>query len=995
MEQSDVFVSYRRKDVDFAKKVVSALKDTGREVWVDWEDIPPGVEGFSDEIQLGIEAANAFIAILSPAYLESEYCLMELREAIRLKKKIIPIVYQKFEPTPPPEGIGHINWVYFTPHAGQENTFEESFPKVVEALDIDHQHSREHTRLLTRAINWEKQEKSNGFLLSGAEIDHAEAWQVQAAAKTPAPTELQLEYVLTSRKNQRQQQKRVTTVIGVLLVLAVIAAIYAVFQANAARINEQIAHSESLAAAALQAGNEETSISLALEATRSNHAPASVFNALAKVAYPVGGIRYQLAIDEEPILPYFTAPGFSSDGKLVVVKNKLYNMVTSEFVREFENAPTTTLSGVFLPGDKQVVLAGDRGVNESVNDAIYLGLYDVETGKLIRAYKTEIGIARIEISGDASTLIAHQPDSKITLWKVSTGEKLREFETGDLTTWVSPDLKLMAQAHPASSDNTNNQEGNTGTEIAIINTQTLEVKNTISFEHTPEVYNFTFSTDSTEIAALLNYPDLGNSELVSFSVDTGKELTSFKNPPSVIEDLSYSPDGLSLIGASAEQTITVWDRKTGDVIKRQTTHHSPVLFADFVQDGKGIASMDDSGILEVWDMVPGNLDRQGKNAAYLQAISSGGGYLISTEGSNSGEIQNIVIRDARTLQSISSFPSPPNDPFFHVLSYFDFWLNDAQLDNGMLIYQQMFYSENYDVTSITLNLANLKDGSIIHKWDIDLNSIHYFNAVTFAPNGREMYVEFTDANDQLHLDLWDLDGNVIRSYIEPFSGSLSFTLSPDGTRILLSTETTDGNGNKTSANLQMQDAAIGKVLYTNKTDEISDTVFTPDGTKFMSIMDDPYGEIKSHITVYESETGKQDYAYTINISSRAQFAIAPDQNSFVTSFGGGGGGGGGDGTPSGIFFGSGVAIIGSHIRWDFTTGELLWQYPWASGTSFFSPDGKYLYSSWDAIDVWRLDTPHDLIQWACDNRFVPDFTEGTLSRFKIKNNVSVCETLQQ
>jgi len=129
MEQSDVFVSYRRKDVDFVKGVVNAIKETGREVWVDWEDIPPGVEGFSDEIQLGIEAGNAFIAVLSPAYLESEYCLMELREAIRLKKRVIPIVYKKFEPAPPPEGIGHINWVYFTPHAGQENTFEQAFPK--------------------------------------------------------------------------------------------------------------------------------------------------------------------------------------------------------------------------------------------------------------------------------------------------------------------------------------------------------------------------------------------------------------------------------------------------------------------------------------------------------------------------------------------------------------------------------------------------------------------------------------------------------------------------------------------------------------------------------------------------------------------------------------------------------------------------------------------------------------------------------------------------
>src|SRR5688572_465185 len=101
MEHSDVFISYRRKDVDFTKLIDKALKDTGREVWVDWEDIPPGVEGFADEIQRGIEGCDAFLAILSPSYLESEYCLMELREALKLKKRVIPIVYEKFEPAPP------------------------------------------------------------------------------------------------------------------------------------------------------------------------------------------------------------------------------------------------------------------------------------------------------------------------------------------------------------------------------------------------------------------------------------------------------------------------------------------------------------------------------------------------------------------------------------------------------------------------------------------------------------------------------------------------------------------------------------------------------------------------------------------------------------------------------------------------------------------------------------------------------------------------------
>ena len=37
---TDVFISYSRKDGDFARRLTNALTASGRDVWVDWEDIP-------------------------------------------------------------------------------------------------------------------------------------------------------------------------------------------------------------------------------------------------------------------------------------------------------------------------------------------------------------------------------------------------------------------------------------------------------------------------------------------------------------------------------------------------------------------------------------------------------------------------------------------------------------------------------------------------------------------------------------------------------------------------------------------------------------------------------------------------------------------------------------------------------------------------------------------------------------------------------------------
>jgi hypothetical protein len=38
---TDVFISYSRKDTPFVRALEAELEKDGREVWVDWQDIPP------------------------------------------------------------------------------------------------------------------------------------------------------------------------------------------------------------------------------------------------------------------------------------------------------------------------------------------------------------------------------------------------------------------------------------------------------------------------------------------------------------------------------------------------------------------------------------------------------------------------------------------------------------------------------------------------------------------------------------------------------------------------------------------------------------------------------------------------------------------------------------------------------------------------------------------------------------------------------------------
>ena len=62
---ADVFASYSRTDREFVRRLADALTRSGKDVWIDWEDIPPASE-WRSEIAAGIDGADAFVYVISP-----------------------------------------------------------------------------------------------------------------------------------------------------------------------------------------------------------------------------------------------------------------------------------------------------------------------------------------------------------------------------------------------------------------------------------------------------------------------------------------------------------------------------------------------------------------------------------------------------------------------------------------------------------------------------------------------------------------------------------------------------------------------------------------------------------------------------------------------------------------------------------------------------------------------------------------------------------------
>lgn len=978
MEFSDVFISYRRKDIDFAKKLDKALKATGREVWVDWEDIPPGVEGFGDEIQKGIAGTNALIAVLSPGYIESEYCIMELRHALKLKKRIIPVVCQKFDPHPAPEGIGHINWIYFTPHAGQENPFGEAFQKVVDALEADYEYSSSHTHELLRAMDWEKNQRNNGYLLKGAELEKAERWQVNATGKSPAPTELQAEHIFASRKNQQQQQRTITLTIGFLLILAIAAAGFAGYQANMARIAAELAQSNALASAALQPGNEKIGIALALEATRGKNASPEAYKALAQLAYPAGGIRYHHhPLPDENYTNIFY-PAFSPDGQYAVLNNRLYDLTSDTLVREFKNTPGYVLVGAFLPDGKRVILAGDdKSVQDPNAQPVLMGLYDVATGELILKYDTGIGIQDIQLSGDSKTLIGYQPDGKAAWWDVESGKKLREFalENTPLPVSFSPDLRWLAEFQQIGDPATNQTE-----QLVILDSQTLTAQVTIPFDtlSDPRDVQLRFNPNSSEIAISRN----DGVEL--YNTTTGVLSAKLTDQASCcFKSIRYRQDGMGLVAATRDHQVILWRSAPWgwNAFKPTNLYTEGVLFAEFVADDQRIVSMEDSGQVLEWDIQPGNLDIHVKNERASEWVSEG---AISPDGQSlllvieDEKKTDLVTRDANTLGEKSRISLLEKQTPYDMPGGFAYYLKNG-IERGLISY--VIQTE----TASTVYVRALSDGHILREWPGIADA-------EFLPDGENMLVHYWDDKDLNHIEIRNISTGQIISNLTPvaLSGWIQYSLSPDGTWLAIFTEEYDEEGNKLSESNSIVDTANGNTLLLLP-NNLNLGMIMPDENHLFTT-DEIVLANATQLSVWNLDSGEKKREFPITRASMGIYQSAPDGRFLFTSAPSMSGGGGTLTFPSGISRDFAVFMIGNLKQWDFQTGELVWEFPLTADTISFSADGSHMLTTslGEGANIWRMDSNEQLVVWACQNRYVAKFSQAQRDHFGITDETSPC-----
>ncbi|MBW7880651.1 MAG: TIR domain-containing protein [Anaerolineae bacterium] len=128
---SRCFISYSRRNTNFAERLARDLNDAGVEVWIDFRQIHAG-ERWKDEIRRGVERSEVIVIVLSPDSVVSEWVQFEINYGREKNKVLLPImVVDCYAELRANESLAWLLDVHFIKFEGR---YEQGFPELLKAL---------------------------------------------------------------------------------------------------------------------------------------------------------------------------------------------------------------------------------------------------------------------------------------------------------------------------------------------------------------------------------------------------------------------------------------------------------------------------------------------------------------------------------------------------------------------------------------------------------------------------------------------------------------------------------------------------------------------------------------------------------------------------------------------------------------------------------------------------------------------------------------------